>query len=269
MPGILPEEPIFQTGMTDIYAWGEGQILKVFHDWVPAHGVEHVVRMDRLVYEAGLPVPAVGESIEVNGRPGVIYEYIEGGNMGDRLLGVPEAKPETVLQLAQVFAELHVDIHTWGNVPELHPQHPQLERVIREADVLPRDLKEATLKALHELPQGDRLCHGDFHPYNILMSPRGSFIIDWNNASIGNPLADVALSALILSGASISKPSYRSPIDQFTKAYLKRYFELLPDDQQQLVTWRPVMAAVRLAENIPGLQEWLLTQIKTGLALYD
>ncbi|MFC1716519.1 hypothetical protein ACFL6S_22815 [Candidatus Poribacteria bacterium] len=49
MPGTLPEEPIYQTGMTDIYAWGEGRILKVFHDWVPAYGVEHVIRMDRLV----------------------------------------------------------------------------------------------------------------------------------------------------------------------------------------------------------------------------
>jgi len=269
MLGILPEEPMFQTGMTDIYSWGEGQILKVFHDWVPPHGVEHVVQMDRLVYEAGLPVPAVGESIEVNGRIGVVYEYIEGGNMGDRLLGVREAKPEMVFQLAQVFAELHVDINTWGNVPELHPQQPQLERVIRAVDVLPRDLKEATLKILHELPEGDCLCHGDFHPYNVLMSPRGPAIIDWNNASIGNPLADVALSALILSGVSVSEPSYHSLIDQFEKAYVKRYFELLPDEQEHLAAWRPVMAAVRLAENIPGLHEWLLTQIKTGLALYD
>ena len=72
------------------------------------------------------------------------------------------------------------------------------------------------------------------------------------------------LSALILSGASVLQSSYRSVIDQFNKTYLKRYFELLPGDQQQLEAWQPVMAAVRLAENIPGLQEWLLTQIKTG-----
>lgn len=262
-------KPIAQGSVADIYKWGEGQILKLFHDWVPAYGVEHVARMARAVHAVGLPVPAVGEVIEVSGRLGLIYEHIEGGTMADDLLGTPEAKPEKVLQLAHIFAELHVDIHTWGNVPELHSQQQQLERVIREVDVLPRDLKEATLKALHEMPDGDCLCHGDFHPYNILMSPRGSVVIDWNNASIGNPVADVALSALILSGVSVLEPPYHSLIDQFNKVYLKRYFELLPDDQQQLVAWRSVMAAVRLTENIPGLQEWLLTQIRTGLALYD
>jgi Ser/Thr protein kinase RdoA (MazF antagonist) len=266
MPRTLPEEPIYQTGMTDIYSWGAGQILKVFHDWVPVYGVEHVIRMDRLVYEAGLPVPEVGELIEVDGRPGVIYEHIEGGSMGDRLLEAPEVEPETVQQLARVFAELQVDIHTWNNVPEFHPQKPQLERVIREVDTLPRDLKGAILRNLYELPDGGCLCHGDFHPYNVLMSPRGPVIIDWNNASIGNPLADVALSELILSGVAVLEPSYRSPVDQFVKAYLRRYFELLPEDQQQFAAWRPVVAAVRLGENMPGLQEWLLNQVMTGFA---
>jgi len=269
MPEILPEKPMFQTGMADIYAWGEGQLLKVFHDWVPAYGVEHIVRMDRLVYEAGLPVPEVGEIIEVNGRPGVIYEHIEGGNMGDHLMGSPEIEPETILQLAYTFARVHADIHDWSNVPPFASQQRQLEKVISEVDTLPRDLKAATLEALHEIPDGDRLCHGDFHPYNVMMSPQRPVIIDWNNASIGNPVADVAISALILSGVSVSDPSSRSLIDPFNKAYLKHYFELRPDDQQQLAAWRPVMAAVRLGENIPGLEEWLLTQIRTGLALCD
>ena len=127
---------------------------------------------------------------------------------------------------------------------------------------LPLNLKEATLKALNQMPDGDRLYHGDFHPYNVL-----TVIIDWNNAAVGDPLADVARTTLILSGVSVSEPSYRSRIDQFVEAYLERYFQLRVDDQEQLVAWQPIEAAARLSDNIPELQEWLLEQIRVGLAL--
>jgi len=266
---ISPGELIARGSVADIYAWGESQILKLFHDWVPAYGVEHESRMARVVYAAGLPVPAVGEVIEINDRFGLIYERIDGETMAEELLGIHETNPEAILQMANVFAELHANIHTHSNVPELPVLRQQLERVIREIDVLPGDLKAATLRVLYKMPGGDRLCHGDFHPYNILMPQRGPVIIDWNNAAIGDPLADVARSALILSGVIVSEPSHRSIINQFTEAYLKHYFELRPSDQQQLAAWQPVVAAVRLSDDIPELQEWLLNQIRDGLALSD
>ncbi len=260
-------ELIAQGSVADIHAWGESQIVKLFHDWVPAYGVEHEARNARLVYDAGLSVPAVGEIIEVDGRFGLIYERVEGSSMAESFLEESNAKPETVLQLAHLFAELHAEIHNRPNVPKVPSMRPLLERVIHEIDALPLNLKEATLKALDQMPDGDRLCHGDFHPYNVLISPHGPVIIDWNNAVVGDPLEDVARTTLILSGVPVSEPAYRSRIDQFVEAYLERYFQLRPYDKQQLLAWQPIVAAVRLSDNIPGLQEWLLEQIRLGLAL--
>jgi aminoglycoside phosphotransferase (APT) family kinase protein len=260
-------EPV--AGTDNLYAWGEGQLVKLYGDEAPPGWVEHVARVDRALYEAGLPVPAAGESIEIDGSLGLIYERIEGRSLADDLLGTPEPNPDAVVRLARVFAEVHAEIHACGSIPDVPSQGQLFPDVIRRIDVLPPDLREATLNALDEMPEGDRLCHGDFHPYNVLMSPRGPVVIDWNNAHIGNPLEDVARSKLMLSGVSMSEPSQRSSIDLFTKAYLERYFQLRPHDQQQLVAWQPIVAAMRLSDNIPGLQEWLLTQIKSGLALCD
>ena len=42
---------------------------------------------------------------------------------------------------------------------------------------------------------GDRLCHNDFHPDNIIFrTPEegGPVIIDWERAGVGDPIADVA-----------------------------------------------------------------------------
>ncbi|MFC2013409.1 phosphotransferase family protein [Chloroflexota bacterium] len=57
---------------------------------------------------------------------------------------------------------------------------------------MPSRVKEVVLEALEQLPDGSAVCHGDFHPRNIIISSRGPVIIDWANATQGNPLADVA-----------------------------------------------------------------------------
>jgi Ser/Thr protein kinase RdoA (MazF antagonist) len=258
-------EPIAGTG--NLYTWGESQILKLYGDDAPAGWVEHIGKVERALYEAGLPVPAVGEIIEVDGHLGQVYERIGGGSMAEDLLAATELDSDRIARLAHAFAEVHAKIHTYGNIPELPSQRQLLPTIIRRITALPPDLKEATLKALDEMPEGDRLCHGDFHPYNVLMSPRGPIVIDWNNAHIGNPLEDVARSTLILSGVPVSQPSYQALIEQFDRAYLERYFELRPGDQEQLVAWQPIVAAVRLSDSIPEIQEWLLEHIRMGLAL--
>jgi len=264
-------EPI--AGTANLYAWDEGQILKLYGYDIPEGFVEWLGKVERALYEAGLPVPAVGETIEIDGRLGQVYERIEGSTMAEHLLGSPEADAGVVVQLAHLFAEIHAQIHNCRNIPaELSPQPGTLQSRIRRAPGLPEELKEAALKALDELPDGDRLCHGDYHPYNVVMSPRGPVVIDWNNAHTGSPLADVARSTLMLSGAVISEPAfselpYRLAIDRFNEAYLERYFQINPGGQEQLAAWLPIVAAVRLNDGIPELQEWLLEQIRIGLAL--
>jgi tRNA A-37 threonylcarbamoyl transferase component Bud32 len=258
-------EPI--AGTANLYAWGEGQIIKLYGDGAPEGWVKHLGQMERALYDAGLPVPAVGDLVEIDGGLGQIYERIEGGPMADDLLGTVAADPASIVQSAHVFAEVHAEIHAHGNIPEVPSLRELLPTVIHRLSVLPPDLKEATLKAFAEMPGGDRLCHGDFHPYNVVLSPRGPVVIDWNNAHIGNPVEDVARSKIILAGVAVTEPSARPLIDSFTEAYLERYFQLRPDGRQQLAAWQPIVAAVRLGDNIPGLQEWLLAQIRAGLAL--
>ena len=259
-------EPI--GGAANLFAWGENQLIKLYDDEAPAGWVEQMARVDHALYAAGLPVPATsGEIVEVNGARGLVYERIEGVPIAHALLGAPDVNADTVAQLAHTFAEAHARVHACGNIPEVPLQRQFFPTVIRRLDVLPPDLKEAVLKALDSLPDGDRLCHGDFHPFNVLLSPRGPIVIDWNNAHIGNPLKDVARSSLILEGVSISQPEVQPLVDQFRQAYLERYFELRPDDdREQLAACRPVVAAMRLSDGILEIKDWLLEQIKTGLA---
>jgi hypothetical protein len=261
-------EPIPGTG--NLYEWGKGQILKLYDDSVPEGWVEHLGKIERALYESGLPLPEVGELVEIEGSLGQVYERVEGPTMAEGLLGASGQDSEHVSQLARVFAEVQASIHACvpsGDLLELPLQRQLFPTVIRRTDRLPVELQEAITCRLDALPDGNRLCHGDFHPYNVLMSPRGPIVIDWNNAHIGNPLEDVARSRLMFSGLAVAEPSLRPGLDLFSRVYLERYFELTPDrSQKELGAWLPVVAAVRLSDRIPEIEEWLVDQIKAGLA---
>jgi hypothetical protein len=65
-PVTLPEKSaIIDKGFTsDVHAWGDGKVLKLFHRWVPVDRAEREYRVTRAVHAAGLPAPAAHELIE-------------------------------------------------------------------------------------------------------------------------------------------------------------------------------------------------------------
>jgi tRNA A-37 threonylcarbamoyl transferase component Bud32 len=219
----------------------------------------------RVVHAAGLPVPAVGDIVEVDGRRGLLYERIDGlsmiDGMGQRLW--------TPSRSARLWAELHADMHAHGTVPDLPSQRVELAKHIRAAQRLPPDLQRTALRALDTMPDGDRLCHGDFWPGNILMSSRGPIIIDWICATRGNPVADVARSSVLLLGALASpllSPAQKAIVRRVHRTYVRRYFQLRPEDEEQCNAWQPIIAAARLSENVPGVETWLLATVAAGLS---
>jgi uncharacterized protein (TIGR02172 family) len=264
MPPTL-DKPIAVGRTAEVFAWGEGTILKLYRDGCPAQRVEYEAKIAHAVSAAGLPVPAEGDLVQINGRYGLVYERVDGPSMFQTM----GAKPWTLVRFARQLAELHAQMHACS-LPDLPSQRRSLERAVQSAPTLPPDLKQAALQALTQLPDGDRLCHGDFHPDNVVMTARGPIVIDWMTATSGHPLADVARTSLLLSaGAPLEGTSRQWLIllgrQWFHKSYLSRYFELCPGNRKLIAAWRPVIAAARLNENIAVEQEHLLALVRSGL----
>jgi aminoglycoside phosphotransferase (APT) family kinase protein len=254
----------FAVGRTaEIYAWGEGQVLKLYRDWCPPRWVDFEARIGRIAQDAGLPVPAIGDVVEVNGRRGLVYERLEGISMFNTLI----ARPWTIVRFGWLMAELHAAMHAIQAPSDLPDQRDRLKGAIERAQTLPDDLRRKTLGILETLPDGDRLCHGDFHPDNILMTPRGPIIIDWMTATRGDSAGDVARTLLLM---TVGEPPTGALIRLLTRllrgwmraAYIKRYFELRPVGRERLKQWRVVMFAARLAEDIQGETEQLIAFVK-------
>jgi uncharacterized protein (TIGR02172 family) len=272
--------PISSGRTAEIYNWDQEHVLKLFYDWVVLECIENEARIARTIYESGLLVPAVGGMVHVNNRHGLIYKRITGTSM----FTMAQRKLWNIPRYFRQVAELHAEIHSRSISAGLPLQRQILERNIRQAVGLPRQLRAKALAALDAMPDGDQLCHGDFWGGNILVTPQGEVVIDWNRASCGNPLADLARSTNAImaflktnqvrraflsygkSRLSQAKNSLLRIIVRITyPIYLRRYFQLRPGGKEEYQRWLPIVAAARLVDEIPELDGMLIEQVEKYL----
>ncbi len=250
--------PIAAGRTAEVYPWGEGRILKLFREWCPAHWIDYEVRIARAVCESGAPAPAVFGITEVDGRRGVVYSRVDGQTMSVEMRGRPGLADELAREFAAVHASIHARLGT--GLPSLRER---LEVKIRDAGPLPLDMRDRALAALVRLPDEERLCHGDFHPENIVMTEDGPVVIDWVDAARGNPLADVARTRLLalIAGWPIDAEE-RSWRARLWSGYIRRYLELRPGSREVVQQWLLPVAAARMEEEVPGERGPLLRLIR-------
>ncbi|HSO12340.1 MAG TPA: aminoglycoside phosphotransferase family protein [Anaerolineales bacterium] len=262
MKEISLNHPIARGRTADVYDWDEGHVLKLFHNWFERDNIEYELKIARAVHASGVKSPSVGDLIQVQGRNGLIYERVAGKSM----LEMIQQKPWKVFQYGRMLAELHAQMHECVFEADIPTQRRKLERKIQGVDVLPAPLKTALTTSLLSLPDGDRVCHGDFHPANVLISGNNATVIDWIDAARGNPLADAARTTVILLGAANTTQTPDLVVKMFTKlshaVYLREYFRLRPHGMDEYHRWIPIVAAGRLTEGMPELEKWLLEQAR-------
>lgn len=256
--------PIAQGRTAEVYLWNDHQVLKLYREWCPPHWIEEEARIAHAVHTAGIPSPAAGEIIELNGRRGLIYERLEGISMLQEM----NAHPWTILKHARSLADLHVQINKIS-ITGLPSYKDGIQYAINETQQLTEDVRHKALTVLNALPDGTQLCHGDYHPGNVILTGNGPIVIDWMTARTGSPWADVARTSMILnigvkSAGRQVRPLIKMAILLFHRAYLNRYRTLFPDPENEFNRWAPVIAAARLNEDIKPERDALLQMIQAG-----
>ena len=260
----LLSAPIAQGRTAEIYVWDDRHILKLYRDWCPPDWVDYEARIARAIYESGIPSPAAGEIIEVNGRRGLIYERLDGVSMLQDL----NARPWMLLKHARSLAELQVKVNQ-QSITGLPSYKDRLRHDIQNTPHLNDGLRNKALLMLEALPDGKSVCHGDYHPGNVIITKNGSVVIDWMTASAGNPWADVTRTSLLLSiGAKAARkqipPIIRMFVSLYHRTYLNRYRMLVHEIGNEPNRWMPVIAAARLNEDIVPERGALIKMVEDG-----
>jgi aminoglycoside phosphotransferase (APT) family kinase protein len=252
----------------EIYAWEDGAVLRLLRNPNARQQAEWEAVAMRAAATA-CSVPAVRELITVEGRPGIVMDHVDGID----LLTMLAKQPWKVWMAGRISGELQAQMHRAVAPGELPSLKDGLRNSIATSPLVPDELRAPAVNALAALPEGERICHGDYHPGNIIMDGERPVVIDWTAVRRGEPGADVQRSLLML---RLGEPPPTTPwlLRQLIKvgrgivvgAYLGAYRRHGDIDMRQVDRWELPVAVNRLHENIVEERARLLARIERLLA---
>lgn len=264
----LPGALLGRGRTADVLEWEAGSVVKLLRPGLDPVLIEQEGHIARAVTGFGLPSPRYLGTVAVDGRPGIIFERLDGPTMRD----VVVRSPLRCAEMARAFAMLHAAVHSRSgeNFPS---QKDRIERSIDHAgEHLPAAFREAALERVAVLPVGDRLCHGDFHPENVHVTARGPLVIDWMEAGSGRPAADVARTAYLIVDSAVQGMGgvLLAALEGFRRAfrdlYVREYLQLTGVSEDEILAWRLPVLAARLAEDVESERLRLLHLIELEVA---
>jgi RIO-like serine/threonine protein kinase len=225
----------------------EDKIFKVFNDYLPKTESMYEANKQRLVYSHGLNVPKVLDVTEIDGKQAIIMEYSNGRTIGDILY-------ENMDQ-AEHFIGVSVDIQRKIHrvvADSLEPMIEKLRRQIKMTTKLKERHKTLLIQKLESMTFENRLCHGDFHLFNLIISDNDQVtIIDWVDSSVGDIRADIYRTYLLYSQFSV----------ELAEMYLRLYLEKSGLSKEEVFQWAPIIAGARLSEVVSSEESQRLIAI--------
>lgn len=239
--------PIVGTGKeAEVFAWGT-RVLKLYRRPERKPAAFHEAAVLALVESLGLPAPRVAGVEQVDDRWGVAMTRADGPAFADAML----SEPGSVARYLAAMAALHADVHRHPG-GRLGSMKARLAANIEQGPGLGDQQRRRLLDGLATLPDGDRLCHGDFHPWNILGAIGDETVVDWLDACRGEPAADVCRSFVLM-----------HTFPDLASAYVDAYARNTGVTRDAVMTWLPFVAAGRLAEGVADEADALTAMIET------
>lgn len=261
---------IAQGRTAEVYEYGPNEVLKLYVSGFSEQAIREEWEASCAAADCEIPVPRALKRVSEQGRHGIVFERADGETLLDQLVrGQVETAP-----CGRKLASLHWKIHQWPTVGLLRPQQELWRSHIVQARELEEREKKRILHDLDRLPGDNRICHGDFHPANVLLGEQ-DWILDWMTGSSGHPAGDVARTVILLLYAELPEQTpapvlrvMKEKRQALTAVYLQHYLELSGLEESDLQRWYlPVMAA-RLAEWVPDEERLqLLGLIREQLSL--
>ncbi|NUR70421.1 MAG: phosphotransferase [Hamadaea sp.] len=258
--GSVGGKPLGEGREAVVFAYGDNAVLKVYRPGFGGHRTEAAVL--RTLDGHGV-APKLLDMVDHDGLPGLVIERLAGPDM----LTLLQRQPWRVLAFGRRLAETHLSVHSVSAPSTLADLRPALATRIAEAE-LPRHLLDFATHTLDGLPDGDRLCHGDYHPGNVLLTGDQAAVIDWGGATRGVPEADYARTLLLLRWADplpSTPPLARAAIaagrSLLARAYARTYRRSAPP-LREVQPWLAVQVAARLSEGIPSERAMLLARLQ-------
>ncbi|PEC83735.1 aminoglycoside phosphotransferase [Bacillus cereus] len=245
---MVLDNPIAKGNTAEIYLY-DNKIVKLFKDYLPDTESINEAKKQKYAYSCGLPVPNVFEVTKIQNRQAIIMEYVKGENIGDLLLNNLNEAERYIGLCVNEQKKIH-DIRV--NTDEMELMRKRLERQIKSVHKLAENKKKNILQKLDSITFDFRLCHGDFHPFNLILSKEEKVkVVDWVDASSGDIRADIFRTYLLYAQSHI----------ELAEMYLKIYCNNTDLTRDEIFQWAPIVITARFAEKVSPQNEVYLSRL--------
>jgi aminoglycoside phosphotransferase (APT) family kinase protein len=206
--------------------------------------------------EAGYPCPrmhAVFQPGDLLDSAAQVMDLVPGSTALAALTSSPWNAPQLLARLAELQARLHrldpTGFLADDDSEDLAERRLTLVRTTID-ETNDRDLAhalarvEALFPRLRDAPPV--VCHGDFHPLNVLVDGADSWVLDWTDAGLGDRHGDVARTTLLFRVAAIAasgrveRGALRVAGPWMARRYVRDYQRHALLDRARLALWEPV-----------------------------
>ena len=246
---LLPDSKveIVHRGNKTVYDLGD-KIAKVFNENKPVSDIFNEALNLARINETGIRSPRALEVTQLdNGGWALITSKVPGVTLAEKM----QAEPQRFGEYLEQFVDLQIEINGY-TCTQLNRQFDKYTRMINSLDQINATTRYNLLERLDGLKKGTAVCHGDFNPGNIIVSPDGrKFIIDWAHATQGSPASDAAMTYLLFALQSKDQAD----------AYLELYCERADMPMQIVRQWMSIVAASELARGRKVDEDFLMSWI--------
>ncbi|MDR1565738.1 MAG: hypothetical protein LBS48_00455 [Treponema sp.] len=124
----------------DVY-YTDNRAIKLFKNTMPKGDVEYEIKLQKMAFEYGLPVPEIYESIEIDGKSGIVMEYINSMPIGNIILNEPNKANEYLGKSVDI--QLAINSIITGKFP---PMKDKLKRQISGAKGIDNETKDKIIE---------------------------------------------------------------------------------------------------------------------------
>jgi aminoglycoside phosphotransferase (APT) family kinase protein len=230
----------------------DGKVYKVMENEYPASGVFNEAMNLAAVGETGLKVPKIVEVRRIDGKWAIVWEYVEGTTLLDKMRNEPDRFDEFL----ERFVDIQLEMHRY-NAPRLPGLIEKLHGKIRASGLDATSRYELHTR-LDSMPRHAKLCHGDFIPSNIVITGSDqAYILDWSHATQGNASADAAQTWLLFGLYRDLFPENPDVPDRYLELFCAKSDTAI----QYVEKWIAIAAASQLAKKKAEERDFLLRQI--------
>ena len=220
-------------------------VIKVFDEGYSKSDILNEALNIARVEETGLSIPGVEEVTKIDGKWAIVTDYAEGKTLAQMMAEDPANKDKYL----ERFVDIQIEMHS-KTAPMLNKLQDKMKKKIAQTglDATTRYELDARLASI---PKHNKLCHGDFNPTNVVITPDGTgySILDWAHATQGNASADAARTYLLF---------WLAGDIETAEKYMSLFCKKTDTAKQCVQKWLPIVAASQSVKGKPEEREFLM-----------